>query len=104
MPPPHTVAHLSGGVIDGYCVGRAVEPPGRALGIGRIALTGPDIWKGMPERCWVPPRSFAANNPETLRALVKALLEACQWLDDPANRAETRACCPSRATSNMPAR
>ena len=21
VPPPHTVAHLSGGVIDGYCVG-----------------------------------------------------------------------------------
>ena len=50
VPPPHTVAHLSGGVIDGYCVGEPWNQRSEALGIGRIALTGPDIWKGMPEK------------------------------------------------------
>ena len=37
VPPPHTVAHLSGGVIDGYCVGEPWNQQAAALGIGRIA-------------------------------------------------------------------
>jgi two-component system, oxyanion-binding sensor len=103
VPPPHTVAHLSGGVIDGYCVGEPWNRQAEALGIGRIALTGPDIWKGMPEKVLGTTESFAANNPETLRALIKALLEACQWLDDPANRAETARVLSQPRYLNMPA-
>ncbi|MEI6202013.1 MAG: CmpA/NrtA family ABC transporter substrate-binding protein [Enhydrobacter sp.] len=88
VPPPHTVAHLSGGIIDGYCVGEPWNQQSQALGIGRIALTGPDIWKGMPEKVLGTTEAFADKNPNTVKALIKALLEACQWLDDPANRAE----------------
>jgi two-component system, oxyanion-binding sensor len=87
VPPPHTVAHLSGGVVDGYCVGEPWNQQAEALGIGRIALTGPDIWKGMPEKVLGTTEAFAENNPDTVKALIKALLEAAQWLDDPANRA-----------------
>jgi ABC-type nitrate/sulfonate/bicarbonate transport system substrate-binding protein len=88
VPPPHTVAHLSGGVIDGYCVGEPWNQRAAVLGIGRIALTGPDIWKGMPEKVLGTTEAFAENNPNTVKALIKALLEACQWLDEPSNRAE----------------
>lgn len=88
VPPPHTVAHLSGGVIDGYCVGEPWNQQAAVLGIGRIALTGPDIWRGMPEKVLGTTEAFAKAHPETLNALVKALLEACQWLDEPENRAE----------------
>ena len=103
VPPPHTIAHLSGGAIDGYCVGEPWNQQAQALGIGHIALTGPDIWKGMPEKVLGTTESFAANNPETLKALIKALLEACQWLDDPANRAETARVLSSPRYLNMPA-
>jgi two-component system, oxyanion-binding sensor len=88
VPPPHTVAHLSGGVIDGYCVGEPWNQQAQAQGIGRIALTGPDIWKGMPEKVLGTTEAFAEKNPNTVKALIKALLEACMWLDDPGNRAE----------------
>ena len=88
VPPPHTVAHLSGGVIDGYCVGEPWNQRAAVLGIGRVALTGPDIWKGMPEKVLGTTETWAENHPLTLRALIKALLEACQWLDEPDNRAE----------------
>jgi ABC-type nitrate/sulfonate/bicarbonate transport system substrate-binding protein len=103
VPPPHTVAHLSGGVVDGYCVGEPWNRQAEALGIGRIALTGPDIWKGMPEKVLGTTESFAANNPETLKALIKALLEAAQWLDDPANRAEAARVLSQPRYLNMPA-
>lgn len=88
VPPPHTVAHLSGGVVDGYCVGEPWNQQSQAQGIGRIALTGPDIWKGMPEKVLGMTEAFAEKNPNTVKALVKALLEACQWLDEPGNRGE----------------
>jgi two-component system, oxyanion-binding sensor len=103
VPPPHTVAHLSGGVIDGYCVGEPWNQQAESLGIGRIALTGPDIWKGMPEKVLGTTEAFAEKNPETLKARVKALLEAAQWLDDPANRAEAARVLSQPRYLNMPA-
>src|SRR6267154_3986263 len=103
VPPPHTVAHLSGGVIDGYCVGEPWNQQSEALGIGRIALTGPDIWKGMPEKVLGTTESWAANNPNTLKALIKALIEACLWLDEPTNRAEAARILSSPRYLNMPA-
>jgi nitrate/nitrite transport system substrate-binding protein len=88
VPPPHTVAHLSGGVIDGYCVGEPWNQQAVSLGIGRIAATGHHIWKAMPEKVLGTTESWAQRHPKTLIALIKALTEACAWLDEPANRAE----------------
>ena len=103
VPPPHTVAHLSGGVIDGYCVGEPWNQQAQAQGIGRIALTGPDIWKGMPEKVLGTTEAFAAKNPNTVKALIKALLEACQWLDEPGNRGEAARVLSSPRYLNTPA-
>ncbi len=103
VPPPHTVAHLSGGVIDGYCVGEPWNQRSVVLGIGRVALTGPDIWKGMPEKVLGTTEAFAVENPETLKALIKAVLEACQWLDEPGNRAEAARLLSSPRYLNTPA-
>ena len=103
VPPPHTVAYLSGGAIDGYCVGEPWNQQSEALGIGRIALAGPDIWTGMPEKVLGVTESWAANNPNTLKALIKALIEACLWLDEPANRPEAARVLSSPRYLNMPA-
>jgi nitrate/nitrite transport system substrate-binding protein len=90
-------------VIDGYCVGEPWNQQSEALGIGRIALTGPDVWKGMPEKVLGTTESWAANNPNTLKALIKALIEACLWLDEPSNRAEAARILSSPRYLNMPA-
>ena len=103
VPPPHTVAHLSGGVIDGYCVGEPWNQQAQAQGIGRIALTGPDIWKGMPEKVLGTTEAFAEKNPNTAKALIKALLEACMWLDEPGNRAEAARVLSAPRFLNIPA-
>ena len=103
VPPPHTVAHLSGGVIDGYCVGEPWNRQSEQLGIGHIALTGPDIWRGMPEKVLGTTEAWAERHPETLKALIKALIEASLWLDDPANRAEAARILSSPRHLNMPA-
>jgi nitrate/nitrite transport system substrate-binding protein len=103
VPPPHTVAHLSGGVIDGYCVGEPWNKQSESLGIGRIALTGLDIWRGMPEKVLGTTEAWAERHPETLKALIRALIEASLWLDDPANRPEAARLLSSPRYLNMPA-
>ena len=103
VPPPHTVAYLSGGVIDGYCVGEPWNRQAEALGIGRIALVGPDIWKGMPEKVLGTTEAWAERHPNTLNALIKALIEACLWLDEPSNRAEAARILSSPRYLNTPA-
>jgi nitrate/nitrite transport system substrate-binding protein len=103
VPPPHTVAHLSGGVIDGYCAGEPWNQQSEALGIGRVALTGPDIWRGMPEKVLGVTEAWAEQHPETLKALIKALIEASLWLDDAANRPEAARILSSPRHLNMPA-
>jgi ABC-type nitrate/sulfonate/bicarbonate transport system substrate-binding protein len=103
VPPPHTVAYLSGGAVDGYCVGEPWNQQAEALGIGGIAITGPDIWRGMPEKVLGTTESWAANHPNSLKALIKALIEACLWLDEPSNRAEAARILSSPRYLNMPA-
>ncbi len=103
VPPPHTVAYLSGGVIDGYCVGEPWNQQSEALGIGRIALTGRDIWNGMPEKVLGTTEAWAERHPNTLKALIKALIEACLWLDEPSNRPEAARILSSPRYLNTPA-
>ncbi len=56
-----------------------------------------------PRRCWAALESWAANNLNTLRALIKALIEACLWLDEPANRSEAARILSSPRYLNTPA-
>jgi len=102
VPPPHTVAHLSAKVIDGYCVGEPWNQRAVALRIGRVALTGSDIWRGMPEKVLGVTEAWAESHPNTLKALIKALIEACAWLDEPGNRADAARLLASPRYLNTP--
>ena len=57
VPPPHTVAHLSGGAIDGYCVG---EPWNQQSVVARHrphrARPAPTSGRACRRRCWARPR------------------------------------------------
>ena len=103
VPPPHMVAHLSGGVIDGYCVGEPWNQQAVSLGIGAIAVTGHHLWKAMPEKVLGTTEAWAERHPRTMTALLKALIEACAWLDEPANRAEAARVLASPRYVNAPA-
>jgi len=103
VPPPHMVAHLSGGVIDGYCVGEPWNQQAASLGIGRTAVTGHQLWKAMPEKVLGTTEAWAQRHPRTMTALIKALIEACAWLDEPANRAEAARVLASPRYVNAPA-
>lgn len=86
IPPPQMVANMSVGNMDGFCVGEPWNGVAVRQGIGFTALASQDIWKHHPEKALVFNNEFFRDNPEESRALTKAILEACKWLDNVANR------------------
>jgi len=44
------------------------------------------MWKNHPEKALVVNKTFSETRREDLKAVMKAVLEACKWLDNRANR------------------
>jgi nitrate/nitrite transport system substrate-binding protein len=87
-PPPQMPATIEAGTILGYSVGEPWNQAAVFKGIGVPVITDHDIWKFNPEKVFGVTEKWAEKNPNTHVALVKALIRAGQWLDDPANRTE----------------
>ncbi len=88
IPPPQMVANMKIGKMDGFCVGEPWNARAIADKIGFSSVTTQDMWKDHPEKVFAFTEEFAAKNPKTVKACLKAVHEASVWLDDPANRPE----------------
>ncbi|MBD2577338.1 nitrate ABC transporter ATP-binding protein [Oscillatoria sp. FACHB-1406] len=88
IPPAQMVANLKAGNISGYCVGEPWNSRAVNEGIGFVIATDLDIWSGHLEKVLTAREDWAAKYPQTHLALVKALLEACEYCDDRRNREE----------------
>ena len=88
VPPPQMVANMKVGKMDGFCVGEPwnAKAIGEEIGFTSIATQG--IWKDHPEKVCAFTEEFAAKNPKTVKAVMKALHEAGVWLDQMENREE----------------
>jgi nitrate/nitrite transport system substrate-binding protein len=87
-PPPQMPATMEAGTILGYCVGEPWNQAAVSKGIGVPVITDHDIWKLNPEKVFGITRDWADKHPNTHIAVVKALIRAGQWLDEPGNRPE----------------
>lgn len=88
IPPPQMAIALKSGTIDGYCVGEPWNSRAVQEGTGFVIATDLDIWSGHLEKVLGVREVWAARYPNTHLALVKALLEACEYCDDRRNREE----------------
>jgi nitrate/nitrite transport system ATP-binding protein len=88
IPPPQMVANLKSGSIDGYCVGEPWNSRAVQEGLGFVIATDLDIWPGHPEKVLGVREDWANKHPQTYIALVKALLEACEYCEDRRYREE----------------
>lgn len=86
VPPPQMVANMRVDRMDGFCVGEPWNARSIADGIGYTATTTQEIWPDHPEKVLGMREDWAAANPRTVRAIVRALHEASVWLDDLNNR------------------
>ncbi len=90
IPPAQMVSNLQGGNIDGYCVGEPWNVRAAVEGIGYTIATDLEIWSGHPGKVLGVREDWALAYPNTHIALVKALLEACQYCMDENNSEEIR--------------
>jgi nitrate/nitrite transport system ATP-binding protein len=88
IPPAQMVATLKAGSIDGYCVGEPWNSHAVQEGLGFVIATDFDIWAGHLEKVLGVREDWANQYPQTHLALVKALLEACEYCDDRRHREE----------------
>ncbi len=88
IPPAQMVANMKVGKMDGFCVGEPWNAKTIAEDIGFTAINSQGIWKDHPEKVCAFTEEFAAKNPKTVKAILKALHEASVWLDVMSNREE----------------
>jgi len=74
-------ATLEAGTINGYAVGEPWNQQAVVKGIGVPVVTDYEIWKNNPEKVFGVTAEWAAANPHTHVALIKALIRAAMWLD-----------------------
>ncbi|MCW8125813.1 CmpA/NrtA family ABC transporter substrate-binding protein [Microbulbifer halophilus] len=91
LPPEQMVARLERGEIDGYCVGEPWNTIAAQRGLGTIVTTCNALLPAMPEKVLAATESWHQRNPLTHLALRAALLQACDWLADRAQRRDVAA-------------
>src|SRR5262247_2307565 len=86
IPPPQMVANMKVGKMDGFCVGEPWNARAIADGIGFTAITTQQMWRDHPEKVLAFTEEFASKNPKTVKAVIRAVVEASQWNDKLENR------------------
>ena len=103
IPPPQMVANMKVGNMDGYCVGEPWGGVAVKQGVGFTQIASQDIWKDHPEKALVVNKDFSAKRKADLVKVMKAVMEACKWLDVPANRKKAAAIIGKAPYVNAPA-
>ena len=82
FPPPTMPQNLIAGNIAGYSVGEPWNSRVVLGGQGQALVTNYDIWNNNPEKVLQARADFIDKNPETTKAVMKAVLKAQMWLDE----------------------
>ena len=88
IPPPQMADALADGQLDGLCVGEPWNAVAEARGAGKTVAATSEIWPNHPEKVLASRRDFVTHYPNTARALIQTMLEACRWLDNPKHRTD----------------
>jgi ABC-type nitrate/sulfonate/bicarbonate transport system substrate-binding protein len=103
VPPARVVEAISQGRIDGFCAGAPWGHVTERTGLGVTVATSHDIWRNSPEKVFAVRGIWAERHPETVQALLRALLRAAQLCDDPARAGEIAAILSREKYLGMPA-
>ncbi len=86
VPPPQMVQNMKIGKMDGFCVGEPWNARAIADSIGYTVITTQEIWPDHPEKVLAFTEEFAQKNPRSVKAAMKAVIEASQYIDKMENR------------------
>lgn len=102
-PPSRMAELLEAGVIEGFGAGEPWGALAESAGVGQVAVRAADLWARAPDKVFVVTQTWAAKDPARLAAVLRALLRAAAWCDDPANHAELAALLARPEHVNAPA-
>lgn len=102
VPPPQMVANMRIGNMDGYCVGEPWNARAIYDKVGYTVATSQDIWVDHPEKVLGTTAEFVAKNPNTSRAMIMAILDACRYIEATENRAKVAKLISGKAYVNAP--
>lgn len=102
VPPPQMVANMRIGNMDGYCVGEPWNARAIFDKVGFTVATSQDIWTDHPEKVLGTTADFVTKNPNTSRAMIMAILDACRYIDAKENRAKVAKLIAGKAYVNAP--
>ena len=88
LPPPFMVDSIVSGQVDGFSVGAPWNSIAVDRGVGRILHFGSDIMQRAAEKVLAVRRLWAEKNPQSLAALVRAVVKAATFVETPDNRDE----------------
>ncbi len=87
VPPTQMVAYVRDGSVDGFSAGEPWNHRGIMDGVSVHGAASQDIWPDHPEKVLAATARQVQENPNTTRAVMKAVLQASRWIDaSPANR------------------
>lgn len=89
LPPPYMVDSIKNGHVDGFCVGAPWNSIAVDLGIGHILHFVSDILARAAEKVLAVRQVWADKHPDVVAALVRAAVKAAEFIEQPANLAET---------------
>ncbi|MGB3135374.1 MAG: ABC transporter substrate-binding protein [Nodosilinea sp.] len=102
VPPPDSIAQLIAGDIDAMLMPDPFNQRAVYEGAGYIHLLTKDLWDGHPCCAFAASDQWISDNPNTFRALNKAIIEAAAYAQEPSNRPEIAAAISDRAFLNQP--
>ena len=86
VPPAQMFRNLAAGTIDGYCAGEPWNSLAVRERIGWCPTWSAAQQPGHVEKVLMVTERFADTRADEHAALIAALVEACAWCDEPANR------------------
>jgi bicarbonate transport system substrate-binding protein len=104
VPAAQTVASMRTGSMDGFSTG---DPwPSRIMRdkrkFGFMAVLTAQIWPAHPEEYFAMREDWVGKHPKAAKAILKGIMEAQIWCDDPKNRVEMAAILGQRKYFNVP--
>ncbi|WP_026072615.1 ABC transporter substrate-binding protein [Nodosilinea nodulosa] len=102
VPPPDSIAQLIAGDIDAMLMPDPFNQRAVYEGAGYIHMLTKELWDGHPCCAFAASDQWIGENPNTFRALNKAIIEAAAYAQEPTNRPEIAAAISDRAFLNQP--
>jgi ABC-type nitrate/sulfonate/bicarbonate transport system substrate-binding protein len=88
IPPIHMVEAMTEGDVDIFCVGEPWNSQAQIQQAGKILCYGSELWTHAPEKVLAVNTRFAEQKTEIHKKVIKAVIQACQWLEEPDHMAQ----------------